>query len=346
MYRGRLGEVIRLIGAAIRYPRLFEMSIPQQGLGLERRYERCSHYWAEHIDHCKNAQKKCLEELKALWPNKELLSLSIIGAGRLYDLDIGILREQTEKIFLQDADPLCSARWRSIFKADYVSSRCGISDITSVFEPWYLKIKKSSGKISILEEFKKLSQSLNHSYSEMLLKHDLILSQNILSQIPIYFLETTKSAVQKSSLKDKLISPKQLDDLYREAKQFFINQHLQSLNSSPAKMILLTTDVSSCEYVVDKLYSKNEVSPPPVLFREHSWSPNNLSDRNLLSASYQNLLEPVIGPDLSELESIMTNYKATHTDTWTWHISPQGVDTREVGSVHLVKSIRLVAKNG
>ena len=337
MYKAQAGELLKLLLAAITYPQLFKLSIPQQGLGLKRRYETCHHYWVEHLQNNKDFQNQAIKYFAEQQNNDQINSLLLLGAGRLYDVDVSLLKKHIKKIILQDADPLCLSYWIKAFNHHSSQNIYNIKDLTSCFYPWYQKIKQLN-KADLLTEFQAFGKNVSSHSTTALPQVDIIFSQNILSQLPLYFIEATKAAIKKSRIK-KSINPEYYDKLYLLAQEFFIYQHLQSLNESKAKMILLIADISCCEYSIENSDKFDIVTAPPVEYQNQRWVASNNSAEKLLSASYTNLLEPAL--DLNKIELIMNNYKSIFKNNWVWHISPQGLEQKSKGFAHALQALCL-----
>jgi hypothetical protein len=94
-----------------------------------------------------------------------------------------------------------------------------------------------------------------------------------------------------------------------------VESHLAVLNQSKARDVLLITDLAYIEYNGRHKYSRRRYDPAP----------------DLHGADAEDALYGIGHP-------VLADYRTTEADEWQWHISPQGIETKSVGSVHVVGS--------
>lgn len=115
------------------------------GFGIEARRKRFASAWEYHLQACKSFQQKHLGQ------NNGDKSIAVLGAGRLYDLNIDVTSRFSE-IHLFDKDPTVLPYWEAFREQSNGSVEFHISDICEV-------------------------ETLNY---------DVIISLNILSQLSLY----------------------------------------------------------------------------------------------------------------------------------------------------------------
>ena len=215
-YRASLTETIRYFLALLCDKTTNKRYFISQGLGLERRAHECSGFWDSYLQYAQEQQETFLRGLNCD-------TLTVLGAGRLYDLNLEQLNQHFKNIELVDADALCLPNWKRKLKRfgavkklvsdknekitcwniENVNYFFTIEEITGLFAEWTTEIEKIIKSYKSVD-LKRLIETLNSYFSTFLdtpksgdAKHwghllrnathtssrSVIFSQNILSQI-------------------------------------------------------------------------------------------------------------------------------------------------------------------
>ena len=158
-----------------------------EGFGIEARYKSGS--WEQHLVKSKLFVAEFLANLGKVG------SILILGAGRLYDCDLEVLANFTEKIILLDADPRAKNAWPKSVKGIPVHALC--QDVTGVFKRW------KCGDYSVPKE-------------PNFPRADIIISLNLKSQLSVLFREYIGS--KKIELETKL-QKQHAEDVFRMASK-------------------------------------------------------------------------------------------------------------------------------
>lgn len=268
-----------------------------ESMGIQARYNRCKEYWTKHLELCKNFQRT--ELLDAAGD-----SLAILGAGRLYDVDLGFLAQKFKKIDLYDADPSCLKSWPSN------SGECQIQgklvDLSGGIEGWKQETKSHKDPMSLCDAVLNLAPpefNLNCAY-------DCVISINLLSQVALPWRDWFVSWVESNfgiTQDDKGSLPQHFRAAIENSMSKIQSQHLQLLLQVKPKRIIIITDEYFCYYQNDKAPWLVE----PALFCE--WPPK------------------------------FSDYKLNDSSSWLWHIAPQGVEQKDYGVIHWVKALAFTA---
>lgn len=151
------------------------------GLGIEARYKRCQRHWDKHLALTKSFIAENLEGAKG--------RCSILGAGRLLDLDISLLCMQFDEVSLYDLDPTVLPLWRRV-QRDLPQLHLHQMDITGSLSRWTAELTRVVRR-GAREEVLPFLSSLTTCPVE--LRADTIISLNILSQLSIYWRDRVES---------------------------------------------------------------------------------------------------------------------------------------------------------
>lgn len=152
------------------------------GVGIERRFARCSRWWAPHL--------ACTREFIAKQAQRSS-SVAVLGAGRLLDLDLHHLLSISDTVHLFDADPRCVAAWKKqcgeLFATRVVPH---IGDLTDSFDEWTRGLKTCRG--SNLADY---LRSLVPAATALPARYDGVISLNLLGQIPLYWRDRVRAKI-------------------------------------------------------------------------------------------------------------------------------------------------------
>ena len=147
-----------------------KMGYLRETIAIEARYKRCAPHWMPHLNKCKSLILKAAEKL----PDKA--HIMIVGSGGLHDIPMDELIEKSMTITCVDIIHL------PYVKRAYPSVTFVEKDITELAEPLYQSV--ANGKFNI-ETF------TPEWIPEQ--KPDLIISLNILSQLPMTLVSYAKA---------------------------------------------------------------------------------------------------------------------------------------------------------
>lgn len=279
------------IGRAIRYASLTRKNpeardFISMGMGIEARRSRCKKFWKQHLELSKQFQIENLDKL----PN--INQVAILGAGRLFDVPIEYLNRRELDVSLFDADPGCADVW---YKRGFIGNcNYDLSANFKVFCDWISKLVELDGATipsiaSELGAFELAQPSLPQ------IKYDVIISLNLLSQIPLYYhdkLDAVLTARFGSGSDEDGRFSETLAEAWDNFAARLQQQHLELLLNHTKHLALLISDQSYLYYRSD------------------------LANWRECKALYLSLPQ-------SECKS-----------SWFWHIAPQGLEQAEYGEIH------------
>lgn len=231
--------------------------------------------------------------------------LAVLGAGRLLDFEHG-LAERFERLRFIDADPLCVPFWRRA----HPGHEPVIADVASRL---CLPRHSASWQATLAEI---AAQQASKPEAEWLRDCDAVLSLNLMSQIPIAWQERVEAYLRKQ-FGPAFVKAHEEEWLaaVEPGARSLVEAHLSLLNWSGARDVLLITDLGYIEYKGNRRYSRRRWDPAP----------------DVRGLEAEDALYGIASPALS-------NYRRVETDEWHWHISPQGLESRAKGSIHVVGS--------
>lgn len=349
------GTVINLLGQAliqsVRYPESRKLGFIRMGLGIEYRATYLREAWAPHLNKTKEIQKSFLADTGMVE------TILVLGAGRLLDIDLASLSEKAKRVVLVDADPLCVPFWKKAAKkAKNAKIDLRIQELSGLLPQWYQEIKLQTkatnffSSLEKLETFSKIDRKQSSPIGDLvkLYKPDVIISVNLLSQIPVMWQDVLSRIFSREytaaffeANEEKWLRA------YLPSARALIRQHLWALNESKAKRMLLISDLEYLRYP-SELQAKEKSAMPFlweqadgvdsgswVLDKSHCLAP--ISDNSFLAKCQ--LIDALNGLNLENeklRDTVFTNYHTKKLDNWLWHICPLGAEGSEVGTIHRV----------
>ncbi|MBN8548011.1 MAG: hypothetical protein J0M12_01710 [Deltaproteobacteria bacterium] len=267
------------------------------GLGIEARYLRCKAFWKRHLDFSKSFQELALSGCE----RRE--SIAILGAGRLLDMS-----EQAvsgfRSLHLFDADPTVLPVWKK-FEKNFKSGQVHLhlEDLTRCISDWSEQLKKFLGSQTRQDASSAAAflRSLVAGQANFR-GYDVIVSLNVLSQLGVYWRDRVEHALNTSWNMHSDANgqwPEPLQAALLESQGKLEQAHLAGLAASGASLVVLIHD------------------------REFFYYTNN-------RAEWQ------AEPALQCLATDLPGYSVQNSDTWLWHIAPQGIEQPEYGAIHKV----------
>lgn len=290
---------LRYLYAVLRYPDFADFA--SMGLGIRTRYLRARPFWERHLNLTREFQEHALRD----WPGRRG-KVFVLGAGTLLDVNCELLADISDELHLYDADPLTLKYWRRAFhgRVRYISHH---EDVTGCLESWgrslgdFLSARATADLAGLADYLRHLKP---HPGFNADTKGGVILSLNLLSQIPLYWKDRVHALLKKywsleTDEQGNLESELQvaLEGSMRTLQQ----QHLRQLSECGAERCILITDRAF-------LYYRKESS----LWQE----------------------EPSLYTDIC-----IPGYKKYMQDNWFWHIAPQDVEQSDYGCIHDVTAM-------
>lgn len=270
------------------------------GAGIQERAKRCQKFWSRHLELTKQFQGDSLSS------TYESSSVAVLGAGSLLDINTELLMNRFERISLWDANPTLSSVWQQFARAlpegTYLSDHC--IDLTGSLDIWteqllvFLRSQKR-GKLPALAALLS-SLAVQHQWRSWQ-ESEVIISANLLSQIPIYWRDRVHQIVQREwnlDSDDEGYFPAPVQAALEESMCKLQLQHLQQLSRSFARTVILVSDVRFMYY----------------LQNEANW--------HVLPALY--FSRPVS----------IDGFELTKSGSWFWHIAPQHIEYDSHGEIH------------
>lgn len=265
------------------------------GLGIEARYERCRSYWRKHLLYTKEFQEGAFRSFR---PE----SVSVLGAGRLLDLNTEIVAKLPGPVHFLDLDPTCIGAWKRLraLRGKGRVTEFHVQDVTGVIELWSEAVSRRRPRTGT-ELIRALHDLPAAKADESSLpRTDLTISLNLLSQIPLYWEDRAEKwwyrlSAAKPSPEFRQIVLKQMGDLQ--------SAHLQTLGGLSSKAVLIFTD---------------------VFF--HYYRPE-LSEWRTESAIH------------STEQLKLAGHTCVARDSWFWHVAPFGIEDFESGAIHEVQAL-------
>jgi hypothetical protein len=272
----------------------------KMGQGISWRANNAKYYWDKHLLLSKVFQKSCCE----LANNLE--SISILGAGELFDVDSSFIQKNFKKIEFWDANPRAIKSWRKFEKklANNQEFASHLADLTFSIFSWtedlrsFLIHSKSKDIFKLANFFDRLETA---SVELSKISSDVVVSLNLLSQIPIYWRDRAHSLINKLwsiDTDENGFYPRVLQESFNNTMLKLQEQHLLLLISTKAKLIVLISDREFLYYNQNKSLWQSEKA---------LYVPKNL---------------------------LLDSYKIVKEDSWLWHIAPQGLENNEYGEIH------------
>ncbi len=218
-----------------------------QTQGIKHRSKIYRDAWKSHLENSKQAIRETfLEDLK------KGKTLSVLGCGELLDFPSDIFSEFKDQIYLIDK----SKEALSKFYKNTI-----IYDLTGSLDSWssYLQDLKTKDITSFLNELKNLPQKLP-LLKDPSFKDELVLSLNLLSQLPVYWQDSVFSIVdQKFSKQLAIDNETEILKALLPSSQELIKSHIHSCCASGRhKKSLIITDTHYLHYSI-KSGELNEV---------------------------------------------------------------------------------------
>lgn len=284
----------------------------RSGLSLAARSRELADAWAPHYDHCRAAQRR--------W-DATGIDLAILGAGRLADLDASSLAPRFRRALLIDADPASQSHWR---RSGFTEIEPRIGDLTGVIASWAARLETSPPRATWDATLDRIRAIVDPAAdSPMPFAADAVLSLNVLSQLPIAWQDMVERYLQRRFGRGPT---RRREEEWLAAVDaggaWIVREHLAALARSRARSILLLTDLDYAEY-------RHTATPPTHENGEWQAAPG----------AHVDVFPALYGAD----PAVIAGFTLAWRESWLWHISPLGRESREYGTVHRVGAFAFTA---
>jgi len=297
------------IAARFRYRRF-----ARGGHNIARRYAALQPYWEPHLEASRAVQRG--------WDvsGKRLL---VLGPGRLLDF-APELAERFQEVFLVDADPTCSAKWRELaaklkgrVKVDY-----DLRELTLKYDPWQMYFAERLSRIPPSSRWAGALETLRHMIdvpTPHLPHSDAVLSLNVLSQLPIGWQEIVEELLNETFGK-KFVKDREQEwvEALLPSGLTLVQDHFAAIGSTRCHHAMVITDTDYTEYRGVPAFDRATCAAPPESGEQTTWSA--LCD--------------------ADLESMLPGWKRQKISEWRWHIAPLGLEAQDHGTFHSVAAYR------
>lgn len=270
------------------FSRSTSIGFATMGAQIEARHRRCERWWAPHV---RNTREFIAQHVP---PG---LRVGVLGAGRLIDVDADGLLERSREVHLIDADPGCRSVWRAVGSAQQRKKLVArTEDVTDCIISWSRRIASIGGRSKLAAGLATLRAPRPAWADE---PFDLIVSLNLLGQIPLYWRDFVRSAHASLSEHEEEGLALSMGELQ--------SAHLRALFSSMASRVILIFDSEYYFYEASRAEWRVESA--------------------LFGAAADALRA---GAGARALEG---------SDTWLWHLAPQFVEQEDEGEIHKVEAL-------
>jgi len=295
------------------------------GFGIETRAARVGPYWAHHQQLSRETQ---LEWLAGGHGD----SITILGAGRLLDVAAEEFERRFAAVTLVDADPACVPVWRSqLGRAAFVTA-----EVSGALEAWTAWIGRGVQERPWRDALELLAGGgPEDGVMPYRPESSSVLSVSLLSQIPIAWQDAVEEILFQRYGRSFVGKHDQewIDALEVSARRL-VDGHIGSLGGPAVRDILVITDV---EYAYYRGRGDRE---PPVRWEAGEWRADPGTTCEVEPALYG------ADPDSEAAwRSLLPDFSLAWRRHWLWHISPQGVECPDQGTVHRVGAYCLVRRH-
>jgi hypothetical protein len=352
-------HLLRYFFYSWRYPESAGLGLLKMGMGIQRRRKLLAVHWQSHLQQSCEVQQAWAREAGCRAKDRDRdPQLVVLGAGYLFDLDLGALSKIFPRILLVDGNPLAKPIWMKIKRAYSGQSviDCQISEISGVLVGWRTRLAAALRSLpgtpaswpATLQAIKEIDTSCLKDSLGLPAgnKASAIISLNILSQIPLLWQDCIERILVKQYGK-RFVNDHQrewLEHFYPSAKML-VAQHLSSIAAFAPNDILLLTDLEYAYYTTAPRFRANEFAEPPFIWKRDNQSPANGSWQTNPSGNADaearscHVMSALYGIDLENenaRSSLVPGYTSTALPSWLWHIEPLGTEANKRGIIHRV----------
>lgn len=287
----------------------------RSGLSLDARGRELRDAWAPHLERSKAAQRRW-----AAMPETRGIDLAVAGAGRLADFDAPVFADSFQRWLLIDADPSSQSYWHGLGVRE-LEPRIG--DLTGVAARWPARLdegnRAAAGWAAALERIRNIAGTGDEP---MAFAADAVLSLNVLSQLPLAWQDAAERYLErKFGARTTRANEEEWLAAVDAGGGWIVAQHLAALSRTRARSILLLTDIEYAEY-------RGGAAP--------EWEGGEWRAGAGVRVD--------VFPALYGVEMAVPGFQLDWHESWLWHISPFGRESREYGTVHRVGAFAFTAR--
>lgn len=226
-------------------------------------------------------------------------SCAILGPGRLLDVPYQSYQACFDKVDCFDADPGAAGEF-SRKRLARPQDRYVVQELTGVISNWrrqILELAEQRGRFDLGQWIEQLD-ALEILIGRFKERYQMVVSINLLSQISIYWRDFVEDLW--TDYFDTSDIPAELEEALLRTEARLQKAHLDQLRATQAPEVVLVTDRFALNYERDK----------------SGWI-----EENLLAVDFPLQLK---------------GYWLRASDTWLWHIVPQGIESSDSGVIHQV----------
>lgn len=298
-----------------------------QTKGISRRQKFFGENWYGHLENSRMISLQAIEP-KLLFGK----SLTILGAGQLLDFPNELFNKYSEQITLIDKSKLA-------LKAH--SNKTILYDVTGTLETWasYLLGLKVSKPEDLLIPLQTISTS-HPLLSEPCFRDEVLLSLNILSQLPVYW-QNSVFEIFRKKFSIKLTDEWEGTILKALIPSFraLIKSHLKTLiPEGRHKESILITDTHYLNYTLGK------ANPLSDHYLQIDLEANEIQTFDVKPAKNTDLEKLEVMDalfDVSIKEELSPRCNITLLHKWLWDIIPYGKEDKDSGTMHRVVALRI-----
>jgi len=213
--------------------RLINWDFIRMGKGIESRYARCAQFWEPHL----RCTKAFVE--RHIIPGGRI---AVLGAGRLFDIDLPQLLAKFSEIHLFDADPSVIGSWRRVagpaFRKKVIPR---IGDVTGSLSEWSAGLGPAIRRGSLARYLDSLQPGSGGWESE---RFDGVISLNVVGQLPIYWRDRVLDRADAIGLEENRAL---VDSMTR-----LQSAHVAAVRERPMRWSIVITDTEYYTYTVDR----------------------------------------------------------------------------------------------
>ncbi len=293
------------------------------GRGIERRYHLFSSDWAEHLNNSKQTILNAIQYAHAQGKN---ISIVVLGVGQGYDVPFKEIKEKFSKRLFVDADPVALRRWSKQGEHTFHVELSAVIDLWTKEVSSFLSSRpKWDTVLTYLKDIPEKYPPPDRFQSSEINKGEVIISLNLLSQIPIVWQDILEKLLVRS-FGCSTLQTKEEEWLqaFVPSASALVQAHLKQLKNSGAAVLCIITDLEYASF------------PGAVTIPELSWE----GDWKILSEVKTMELQPALygvemeGGDF--IQRYLNGFKCHASNSWLWKIVPRKNRSAPAPLVHRV----------
>jgi hypothetical protein len=199
------------------------------GLRIEHRSRIYRTFWESHLQRCRTFLNRQLP--------RRFRDISILGAGRLLDIDTAALAARCSCLRLVDFDRGCERRWTETAREHPDTHFLfHFVDLTGVLWTWTNRLRRCGSPGQLVELLRSLAAEV--MLDPPIPRSEIVVSLNLLSQIPLYWRDRVESFADRQGWRSVDWGAELLGSMGRLQQH-----HLRGLCESQAAVLAILTDI-------------------------------------------------------------------------------------------------------